>query len=628
MTRRTRSHVLEDLSLTVLRATLPSHWVVHDFRRDYGIDVQVEVFDEDGVATGLKFHGQLKATDAKPDSDVLSLDRQHFDYWASHSDPVLLFRYFSQINAFRWCWMHEVAWRIRKSAKTLDVGSYLHRYDAVRTPMEIREFLQLRRDALFTRIMPPYSIGVTRSDDNYMEAHALAGQIRDALSRTAFQVTRGDQTPTHFGVLYDGDRLVISHLGLAGFVADLNALPKAVSVAEFAVLLLLLTACRYQKAHVARPIAVNSCEVLKRAAADNHALLIDALFFSVGVETAVELLGASEGREISPELWASLCTAGMIASKRYGESEQWLSRLRKWESDPPSPENAGATSYNLGNACLQLGRWEDAIDAFSRAVERDPDYQERDYYWAELGAALFETNRYGEALDCYERAAALGAYEDIDYKLADVLFNLGRYREARELLLKHEGEETTSHWMLLLTLCGELVDDWGIEAQSLREISDSEHDAIQALAPCPELDQCRAVLRPFIQANAIDPYVAFNAGHYARKSGHYEMSAYRYLTCALRERGDAEAWAQAIGSAWQAGNEALMVLLLDSGQFFVKDRLLEALHAHIGSSDPDPEVQAEFRRLLQDMVKAVPQTQESPVFVRINGSEPLRIDTK
>lgn len=64
MPKRHRSHQLESESRVAFRSLLPSTWVVRDLDQDYGIDAQVEIFDESGEATGLTFLVQLKATDS------------------------------------------------------------------------------------------------------------------------------------------------------------------------------------------------------------------------------------------------------------------------------------------------------------------------------------------------------------------------------------------------------------------------------------------------------------------------------------------------------------------------------------------------------------------------------------
>ena len=128
-TKRVRNHELEELSLAALRFELPSKWVIHDFRKDYGIDVQLEIFEADGFATGLRCYGQLKATDNAANEDVLSLDRDHFEYWGAHNDPVLLLRYYADTNSYFWCWLHDVAWSLKPDAKSLSVTKFLKPWD-------------------------------------------------------------------------------------------------------------------------------------------------------------------------------------------------------------------------------------------------------------------------------------------------------------------------------------------------------------------------------------------------------------------------------------------------------------------------------------------------------------------
>lgn len=135
--KRHRNHVLEDLSLTALKKLLPPIWVVHPFHTDYGIDVQVEIFENSGNSTGLRIYGQLKATDKDEDEDVLALDREHFDYWAAHTDPVILFRFYAGSGVIKWCWMHELEWRMRPSANSLDVSSHLRPWHDTESASEV-----------------------------------------------------------------------------------------------------------------------------------------------------------------------------------------------------------------------------------------------------------------------------------------------------------------------------------------------------------------------------------------------------------------------------------------------------------------------------------------------------------
>ncbi len=61
---RTREHILEDESWSVLNAAIDqTTWVLRKKIPDYSVDGEIEIFDDQGSATGLMFLFQLKATD-------------------------------------------------------------------------------------------------------------------------------------------------------------------------------------------------------------------------------------------------------------------------------------------------------------------------------------------------------------------------------------------------------------------------------------------------------------------------------------------------------------------------------------------------------------------------------------
>mgnify|MGYP002795085008 CR=1 FL=1 len=74
-------------------------WVYRDKDKDYGIDAEVELFDEDEKAQGIVFYVQLKATESKKVSSILNVtfDIDTLKYYKKLDIPVLLVRY-SDIN--------------------------------------------------------------------------------------------------------------------------------------------------------------------------------------------------------------------------------------------------------------------------------------------------------------------------------------------------------------------------------------------------------------------------------------------------------------------------------------------------------------------------------------------------
>ena len=92
MPKRTRSHELEDESIDCFKAGIPKKWVCREKGRDYGVDIEVEIFDDNGDATGLMFYVQLKATDdaTLERKAVLQVDR--LNYLAAFEMPSILVR--------------------------------------------------------------------------------------------------------------------------------------------------------------------------------------------------------------------------------------------------------------------------------------------------------------------------------------------------------------------------------------------------------------------------------------------------------------------------------------------------------------------------------------------------------
>jgi hypothetical protein len=92
---RPLQHQLEDISRDEFSSLLPREWVVRDKNKDYGIDVEVEVFDSKGYSTGLVFWVQLKATESTKESDrkKVPLDIETIEYYKSLDLPVLIARY-------------------------------------------------------------------------------------------------------------------------------------------------------------------------------------------------------------------------------------------------------------------------------------------------------------------------------------------------------------------------------------------------------------------------------------------------------------------------------------------------------------------------------------------------------
>jgi len=621
--KRHRNHILETKSLTALKGTLPETWVVHDFPQDYGIDVQIEIFDTGGNSTGLRVYGQLKATDKHECDDVLSLDRSHFEYWSAHSDPVLLLRYFAETGTFKWCWMHDIEWRMKPSVSSVDAAPHLILWDKEETPMVIEQLARLRNQAMHQQFSSPSTISIRNASDGITGSLKLAALIECRLPPRSFKVIGEPESTCHFDVLFENNKLRVGFLGLPGFVVSCENDCDIEYISNLAVLFIFFISCRYNRSAEASLIASQASKALFGVESEEfQPLLFDGLFYSLGIEQAIPLILGKLVNKEDPIVWFKILAAGYRASKRHGQAESWLKQLITWADTPPYPGMGASAAYNAANSLAHANLWNEALSYYKLAGERDKSYFDKDYYWSELGASQFETDRAGDAAASYKKSFDIKPTPDKQWRLGDALFHCGRYESAYNNISAAvaNDEKLGSYPRLVMGVCSELISVWNIKEQVIQPVDESVQHELMALKNADSAEGLILSLKPYLQVCAIDPLLSFNAGHLANISNQPQLALFRYLTCALRQRGDTQAWANAIAAALQTNEAELAVLILDSAYFHVGEELIEAvLNVFVIPSGLPKEHVVEFQRQLIELIRATARSADNSVTMRVLG---------
>lgn len=100
---------------------------------------------------------------------------------------------------------------------------------------------------------------------------------------------------------------------------------------------------------------------------------------------------------------------------------------------------AAAAWTGAGETCFNVRRYDEASEAFRRAIDLDPDDAARALDYANLGHSLYRLENLEEAADAYQKALELRdaqqIHDGIDSDLTcsyHVSHYLGRAKEARE----------------------------------------------------------------------------------------------------------------------------------------------------------------------------------------------------
>ena len=619
-TQRARSHELEDRSLAALRLNLPSKWVIHEFRRDYGIDVQIEVFDELGMATGLRAYGQLKATDYAEGEDRLSLDRDHFEYWSSHSDPVLLLRYYDATNEFRWCWLHDVAWSMKPGADSLSVVRFLRPWSRESSASDISKFLRKRGEVLASRLLPPFTISILSRSLPLDAVMTVAQSVSDLVGKKTFRFLSGDQPAAAFEVFVEGETIATTHLGAAGIVVTGEVLKE--DLPSLVLLLIFVTACRYDRILVARILAQKHFACLERAAEGSLvATLAEAMTFALGLKQASVALKPFSATDTAAEsMRAALTFMGMFrGATRFGELAEWAALLSEAYQVAENDKRA-SVAYSCGNALFSLGRWGEAVTMFQAAANSDESYLGRPYFLCELAGSLFESGQYQEAERNYRLALDLEDSPRTRFTLGDALFCQGKFSAARDELQLAINTGLNDDYLnsasLIVKLCTEMIDGRGLPEVRQTIKYSGEHSALDAHAKKNGEDFERG-LSKMLSEYGSDGLFNFNAAHMCRLARRVDLAMFRYFHCAARERTDSEAWAQGIAASIEIGDIEFTRIGIVLGYFYCGERVLSEFLRIFQPTGLDAEARVVWQGTVARAFRRAHQEGDHEVTVRL-----------
>jgi tetratricopeptide (TPR) repeat protein len=580
------------------------------------LDGDVEEFDADNRATGIRFHVQLKATDepdiAKALAINVALDKA--EYYRSLALPVLMVRYHAPTQHLFTRWFHQYdPYYGRGGEKTLAFRwSEDDRWTDARAEQlvaEVRAFRELQSAV----VSLPVDLYLDQPEGVVFGINPLelAFSLSEATAaRPDVLRFRDGNAPSGVArIEVHGDRIVanLAEVGTATLHLTHEYGPDmgAETLAADALVVLALAFAHVGQADLAARLAetyVPGCSVIE---AEEAAIgLSAAMGRARRVREALHLADLLDGSDEEARRDVSfiftlpaLAHGDSLSAAERSDHRATLQRRIDRRLDTGLSIEASREYVNLGNAYRRTGEAAQAVELYRSALDCDPEYGNRAHYWYELGGVLFGNEEYLESADAYARAIALGA-DDLAIALqGDASLFAGRYAEALALFAEFNELQSRhgAEYRLKESIAREIVEGLGIAQQERDPDAAQElQEALSDRRPEEELD----ALREALALDALDPDAWLNLARGAMVVGDPRCVMLMATAAVLRE-GDLDVWAMAIALAFGSNDEAFLADMVANGAFRCGARLRSHLARLFRDFNPPSERDKLLRRIAE-----------------------------
>ncbi|WP_226574227.1 DUF4365 domain-containing protein [Acuticoccus sediminis] len=434
MIQRHRSHQLEDVSILQFQSRLPEQWVVRRKSPDYGIDLEVEIFNFDGAATGLCFNVQLKATDDPTKRYKVSIEIDRLEYARSLDIPTLYVRYCDYDKSIfaRWNFALDLPHPEGKKSKTLHFTASDAFNDAfigsIFSTLIVLRNLRLCLPSQQFVILPECP---TRPDLIGALTATLTKQFapfsRIAVGLNSFQIS-----PILVRCIVTDTDVQLSIDKIAGLVLEFDDSDELISLVYYGLIALVeRVGFRLHAAQLSNIAIRTGISTKKRELAALAACTLDG-----DTAAGIRLALLNNIHITQDEYYISVLSTLLNSNPHtvdFSEVEKFY--LAEVEYQKKHGIQLASTHYSLANLLNHSGRYRDAIRQFNIARRIDPSYLDEYYFICELASSLFTIKRNRCALSLYARCVSLNGSPRDHLNLSDALIADGKIGEARAHLL-------------------------------------------------------------------------------------------------------------------------------------------------------------------------------------------------
>lgn len=547
---RTRSHELESESIKKFESYIPSKWVFRKKDPDYGIDGEIEIFDDTGKTTGLFINVQIKSTDATDIKDCLqeSFKVETLKYYSSLGYPVLIAKYSSKYDKFFYTWAHS------KNRSPIQKGQ---QYVTVRFPEEnllsTEIFFRLKEDVVNFlnykkhKLHSPFKLHLFVNHPSFSKPD-LVQQFRQYAGKheVHIEICEPEDKDAIGKIVINKEHVIISIGGdSASFTFSHHDTNEEILADLNISLAILLSQIGYDifSAKLAGPVYKQSTFFNKPGLLKG---LLECFYFTKEFDLVFK---ASKWAVNLKDNVDEVLIFSALLYHHYNKSsreeqilvEKLFLLLNQYYSKKHDKIRMASSHYNLGNFYISKKEYLKALHHYNKVRKLNPNYSERHYYWYELGGIFFDAGKIKCASQAYKKSLEIKEEHDARAKYADTLLYMGEYSgavEEFERFAKIVTERPEPFWCLKLITIKEIIDKFGIKDGN-RDIDSSHKIILKEESPTKE---------DFEKAIQLDPLNSlpwYELGHIYFHEKNFGKSFLAYLWTALCTDENLEAWTYA-----------------------------------------------------------------------------------
>ena len=624
MSKRARSHALEEESRAVFRTLLPQGWVFRDETPDYGVDGSIEIFGANEETTGLRMFVQLKATDSKDPKQQRNLKfrSETKAYWDRQKHPTLLVRYCSVDRTIYWTWHFDRRISSREDQKTISLKFHKSDIWNKNSPHEIHENL-----IAFARLKDqptifPIPLRMLRVES--AEEVEIDDILRCAFSTKRSLIAYGDLRPGMgaISISVEQGSICVDFEGLtsATFPGDIRH-PE--QLAADVIVAVAIGFSKLGKFNVVRPLL---SEAYRQSSLIKHAELATSL-----AQALIQTKDLAFSRSIASHLietggpYQCAQVYALMPIMHLNElSDQDIRDHQKHLIDhihfirQSYPDSLGIAAYNTGEFLLATGKLRLAFRYFRISAQASSYYAKAPYLWNQASGILFRLKHHTYAAYGYLKVLRLEKTRSAETMalVADALLHRGRIGSAIRWLNKAiESEELARDpRFFIFSLQWIAAQKMAILLGDTRiAIKTRESEVLYTKAHSDGECDAPSILLEAVTLNPGDPKIwsalAYLAGKKGEKS---EARDYALIAAALSD-GEASYWLDLMLLSMAVTSD-LTSLVLVAVSSAMPDLVAEELYYRVRNATDDA-LKSDLRSLANSLSK-LPRS-SMPLLIRI-----------